>query len=168
MDGNLALDLRDAVIKVLHSWKTTHQAVRDHCHVEKVENHVPRSRACNEIWSSNQNIKSKRSSNREVDELSNVDHNVTSAELFQFVAQLYIFEENEAVIQMIIEGRSPTMRHVSCKEYISNYRKLDTKTVYLQHEQQHEQWGQAWHKLHLQQVHEHLHAQVAQPVSIAP
>ena len=26
----------------------------------------------------------------------------------------------------------------SCKEYISNYRKLATKTVYLQHEQQHE------------------------------
>ena len=25
-----------------------------------------------------------------------------------------------------------------CKEYISNYRKLATKTVYLQHEQQHE------------------------------
>ena len=111
---NPALDLRDAVIKVLHSSKTTHQAVRDdHCQVEKVEDHVPRSRACNEIWSSNQNTISKRTSNREVGELSNVDHNVTSEELFQFVAQLYIFEENEAVIKMIIEGRGPTMRHVS-------------------------------------------------------
>ena len=28
---------------------------------------------------------------------------------------------------------------ILCKEYISNYRKLATKTVYLQHEQQHEQ-----------------------------
>ena len=28
-------------------------------------------------------------------------------------ALLYVFEENEAVIKMIIEGRSPTMRHVS-------------------------------------------------------
>ena len=27
--------------------------------------------------------------------------------------QLYIFEGNEAVIKMIIKGRSPTMRHVS-------------------------------------------------------
>ena len=26
---------------------------------------------------------------------------------------LYIFEDNEAVIKMIIKGRSPTMRHVS-------------------------------------------------------
>ena len=26
---------------------------------------------------------------------------------------LYVFEDNEAVIKMIIEGRSPTMRHVS-------------------------------------------------------
>ena len=28
-------------------------------------------------------------------------------------ASLYIFEDNEAVIKMIIKGRSPTMRHVS-------------------------------------------------------
>ena len=28
-------------------------------------------------------------------------------------ASLYVFEDNEAVIKMIIKGRSPTMRHVS-------------------------------------------------------
>ena len=28
-------------------------------------------------------------------------------------ALLYVFEDNEAVIKMIIKGRSPTMRHVS-------------------------------------------------------
>ena len=28
-------------------------------------------------------------------------------------ALLYVFEDNEAVITMIIKGRSPTMRHVS-------------------------------------------------------
>ena len=28
-------------------------------------------------------------------------------------APLYVFEDNEAVIKMIIKGRSPTMRHVS-------------------------------------------------------
>ena len=45
---------------------------------------------------------------------------------------------------------------------------MATKTVYLQHEYQQERWGQqAWHKLHQQQAHEHLHAQVAQPVSTA-
>ena len=26
---------------------------------------------------------------------------------------LYVFEDNEAVIKMIVKGRSPTMRHVS-------------------------------------------------------
>ena len=41
------------------------------------------------------------------------------------------------------------------------------KTVRIQHEYQHERWGQqAWHKLHQQEWHEHLHAQVA-PVSTA-
>ena len=28
-------------------------------------------------------------------------------------ALLYVYEDNEAVIKMIIKGRSPTMRHVS-------------------------------------------------------
>ena len=28
-------------------------------------------------------------------------------------ALLYVFEDNEAVITMIMKGRSPTMRHVS-------------------------------------------------------
>ena len=28
-------------------------------------------------------------------------------------ALLYVFEDNEAVIKMIVKGRSPTMRHVS-------------------------------------------------------
>ena len=33
--------------------------------------------------------------------------------LSQLKSQLYIFEDNEAVVKMIIKGRSPTMRHVS-------------------------------------------------------
>ena len=37
----------------------------------------------------------------------------TNAHSFQSESQLYIFEDNEAVIKMIIKGRSPTMRHVS-------------------------------------------------------
>ena len=36
-----------------------------------------------------------------------------NAHYSQGKAQLYIFEDNEAVIKMIIKGRSPTMRHVS-------------------------------------------------------
>ena len=33
----------------------------------------------------------------------------------------------------------PVRSFAVCKEYVSNYRKLATKTVYLQPEQQHEQ-----------------------------
>ena len=57
--------------------------------------------------------KTKKHDNREVDELSTVDHVVTSAKHSHFEAQLFLFEDNEAVINMIIKGRSPTMRHVS-------------------------------------------------------
>ena len=46
-------------------------------------------------------------------DLSNVDQVPSNARLSEKESQLYIFEDNEAVIKMIIRGRSPTMRHVS-------------------------------------------------------
>ena len=46
-------------------------------------------------------------------DLSNVDHVSVNAHLFEKESQVYIFEDNEAVIKMIIKGRSPTMRHVN-------------------------------------------------------
>ena len=46
-------------------------------------------------------------------DLSNVDQVPSNAHLSEKESQLYIFEDNEAVIKMIIKGRSPTMRHVS-------------------------------------------------------
>ena len=52
-------------------------------------------------------------SNRDVDQLSNVDHVLTNTHASQGESQLYIFEDNEAVIKMIIKRRNPTMRHVS-------------------------------------------------------
>ena len=73
--------------------------MRDQCRKEKVDDQVPRSRARGEIQSTNPNTKSKRHGNREVDELSNVDHVVTSAKPSQFEAQLFIFDDkDEAVI----------------------------------------------------------------------
>ena len=51
---------------------------------------------------------------REVEQLSNVDYVPTNTHSSQSESQLHIlFEYNEAVIKMIIKGRSPTMRHVS-------------------------------------------------------
>ena len=52
------------------------------------------------------NVRLRKEDNQNVDQLSNLDHVTTTA-------ILYIIEENEAVIKMIIKGRSPTMRHVS-------------------------------------------------------
>ena len=46
-------------------------------------------------------------------DLNNVDCVPSNAKFSRFGAMLYIFEDNEAVIKMIIKGRSPTMRHVS-------------------------------------------------------
>ena len=44
---------------------------------------------------------------------TNVDCVTPNANLSRFNALPYIFEDNEAVIKMIIKGSSPTMRNVS-------------------------------------------------------
>ena len=46
-------------------------------------------------------------------DLSNIDQVPSNAHLPKKESQLYIFEDNEAVIKMIIKGRRPTMEHVS-------------------------------------------------------
>ena len=51
--------------------------------------------------------------NRDVDQLSHVDRVTTNTHSSQGESQLYIFEDSEAVIKMIIKGRSPMMRRVS-------------------------------------------------------
>ena len=48
-----------------------------------------------------------------IDDLNNVDFVSSNANSSRKEALLYIFEDNEAVIKMIMKGRSPTMRHVS-------------------------------------------------------
>ena len=45
--------------------------------------------------------------------LINVDRVPSNVQFSHQEALLYVFEDNEAVIKMIIKGRSPTMRHVS-------------------------------------------------------
>ena len=51
--------------------------------------------------------------NRAVDQWSHVDYVTTNAHSSEGASQLNIVEDNDAVIKMIIKGRSPTMRHVS-------------------------------------------------------
>ena len=62
----------------------------------------------------NSRTKTQRVNNKQgVGQLIEVDCVSTNTRSSQGEAQLYIFEDNEAVIKMIIKGRSPTMRHVS-------------------------------------------------------
>ena len=48
-----------------------------------------------------------------INDLDNVDFTSSNVHSSRHEALLYVFEDNEAVIKMIIKGRSPTMRHVS-------------------------------------------------------
>ena len=55
----------------------------------------------------------RQQSRRVIHDLDSVDLVPSNVNSSHKEALLYIFEDNEAVIKMIIKGRSPTMRHVS-------------------------------------------------------
>ena len=48
-----------------------------------------------------------------IDDLDNVDFISSNVNSSRQEALLYVFEDKEAVIKLIIKGRSPAMRHVS-------------------------------------------------------
>ena len=52
-------------------------------------------------------------SQKKINVTENVDSVPSNVQSARQEALLYVFEDNEAVIKMIIKGRSPTMRHVS-------------------------------------------------------
>ena len=52
-------------------------------------------------------------SHNKIDVTRDIDAVPSNAQSARQEALLYVFEDNEAVIKMIIKGRSPTMRHVS-------------------------------------------------------
>ena len=56
--------------------------------------------------------KSQRSQGK-INVLNNIDCVPSNVNSSHQEALLYVFEDNEAVIKMILKGRSPTMRHVS-------------------------------------------------------
>ena len=105
MDVLLALDLWDLVIEVLHSTNNTQRPNRpapgNWCGTGNHSSNKTRTKTPTER------------SNRDVDQLSHVDYVPSNTHSSQGVSQLYIFADNEAVIKMIIKGRSPTMRHVT-------------------------------------------------------
>ena len=93
-DGIPALDLWDLIVLVLGNTTQNHDrtvkpvACRDKNHVRQQSRGV-------------------------IIVLDNVDLVPSNVQFSHQEALLYVFEDNEAVIKMIFNGRSPTMRHVS-------------------------------------------------------
>ena len=52
-------------------------------------------------------------SHNKIDVIKDIDAVPSNVQSARQEALLYVFEDNEAVIKMIMKGRSPTMRHVS-------------------------------------------------------
>ena len=66
-----------------------------------------------EVRSTPHTIQKRKQSQGVINDLDNVDFIPSNVQSSHQEALLYVFEDNEAVIKMIIKGRSPTMRHVS-------------------------------------------------------
>ena len=91
MDGIPVLDLWDLIVAVLHG--NTNQS-------EQVQGNLSTSRTRKKIPG-------------KIDDLTNVDFVSSNANSSRKEAVLYIFEDNEALIKMIMKGRSSTVIHVS-------------------------------------------------------
>ena len=101
LDGIPALDLWDLIVSVLGNTTQNHDRTR-----RPVVN-------TSEICSPPHTIHKRKQSRRVINDLDNVDFIHSNVQSSHQEALLYVFEDNEAVIKMIIKGRSPTMRHVS-------------------------------------------------------
>ena len=71
-------------------------------------------------------------SQKKIDVMEDIDSSPSNVQSARQEALLYVFEDNEAVIKMIIKGRSPTMRHVSrthrvALDWLSDRINLDSK-----------------------------------------
>ena len=60
-----------------------------------------------------QPVNGKNKSYNKIDVAHDIDLVPSNVQSASREALLYVFEDNEAVIKMIMKGRSPTMRHVS-------------------------------------------------------
>ena len=94
LDGIPVLDLWDLILLVLGNTTQNHDRTRRPV-VCPHTNH------------------GRKQSRRVFNVLNNVDLVSSNVHFSHHEALLYVFEDNEAVIKMIIKGRSPTLRHVS-------------------------------------------------------
>ena len=90
LDGIPALDLWDLIVSVLGNTTQTTERLGRPVIIDRSQRSQGMTNVLNNIESVPSNVQSSRQE-----------------------ALLYVFEDNEAVIKIIIKGRSPTMRHVS-------------------------------------------------------
>ena len=102
MNGIPALDLWDLVTEVLHSSPNQTNKTKD---VRELRGNVSAN--------IRPNVRKQNPTNHTDQDLTNIDHAPSSGTHSGSNALLYVFEDTEAVIKMIIMGRSPMMRHVS-------------------------------------------------------
>ena len=74
----------------------------------------------------------RQKSHSKIDVVKDIDLVPSNVQSANHEALLYVFEDNEAVIKMIVKGRSPTMRHVSrthrvALDWLFDRINLDTK-----------------------------------------
>ena len=102
MDGIPALDLWDWVIEVFHSSRNQTNKAKDVREPRWNLSASPQPNKRKQIPTTNTNL-----------DLNNIDHIPSIGTHSGSNVMLHVFEDNEALIKMIIKGRSPTMRHVS-------------------------------------------------------
>ena len=91
LDGLLALELWDLIVSVLGIVsRVSDRSGQPECDIHK-----------------------HHKSHKKIDVIKDIDVVPSNVQSARQEALLYVFEDNEAVIKMIIKGRSPTMRHVS-------------------------------------------------------
>ena len=101
LDGIPALDLWDLIVAVLGNTNQSQE--------EQGDLLMNKS----EVRSTPHTIQKRKQSHGVINDLDNVEFIPSNVNSSHKEALLYVFEDNEAVIKMIIKGRSPTMRHVS-------------------------------------------------------
>ena len=99
-----ALDLWDLVKEVFHSSPNQ---------LNNAKGQVRGNSSSNSTSNKHTHNKAKIPTQHYNFDLNSVDCVPSNAKFSRFGAMLYIFEDTDAVIKMIIKGRSPTMRHVS-------------------------------------------------------
>ena len=91
LDGLLALELWDLIVSVLGNV----------------------SRVSDRSGQPESDVHKRQKSQSKIDVMEDIDYVPSNVQSARQEALLYVFEDNEAVIKMIMKGRSPPMRHVS-------------------------------------------------------